>query len=253
MRRPFIAGNWKMNLTRSQARDLAEDLAGRLEDLGDRDLAIFPTFVSLAEAADAASGRRLMVGAQDLWPEANGAFTGELSAEILASAGASIVLVGHSERRHVIGEDDALVARKLHRALGAGLDAILCVGETLEEREAGRTLEVVGRQVRTALDGLDAGPLARVVIAYEPVWAIGTGRTATPDMAQEVHAAIRGLVREIAGDEIADGMRIQYGGSVKPDNVDALMAMPDVDGALVGGASLEADGFERIARFEAKA
>jgi triosephosphate isomerase (TIM) len=252
MRRPFIAGNWKMNLGRGPARELAEALAASLGGLSDRDVAVFPTALSVAECADTLDGSGIQVGAQNFWPEADGAFTGELSAEILASGGARILLVGHSERRQIIGEDDALIHRKLQRALDAGLDAILCVGETLDERESNRTMDVVGRQVRAGLEGIDSSKLARVTVAYEPVWAIGTGKTATPEMAQEVHAAIRALLADIGGDDFAAATRIQYGGSVKPGNVDDLMAMPDVDGALVGGASLEAASFERIVKFETR-
>ncbi len=250
MRRPFIAGNWKMNLLLPEAVRLAGDLRERLRDLSDRDVAVFPTFVAVEAVARALEESPIQVGGQTCHPEDAGAFTGEISAPILASAGASLVIVGHSERRHVFGESDADVALRLQAALRHRLRPVLCVGETLEERESGRTLEVVERQVRSALEPVAKDGLAAVTLAYEPVWAIGTGKVATPEQAQEVHAAIRGMLRDMGG-AVGEDMRILYGGSVKASNVDGLMAMTDIDGALVGGASLDADEFARIVRFEA--
>ena len=239
-----------MNLLQPEAIRLAEDLKIGMGDLADRDVAVFPTFVSVAAVAGVLGDSPIRVGGQDCHERSCGAYTGAVSAPILRSAGATLVILGHSERRHVFGEGDAVVKEKLHAALENRLDPVLCAGETLEERDAGRTLEVVERQVRAGLSGLDSDALARVTVAYEPVWAIGTGRTATPDQAQEVHAAIRALLRELAGSRGSD-LRILYGGSVKPDNVDGLMAMDDIDGALVGGASLKAEDFIRIVRFRA--
>lgn len=250
-RRPFVGGNWKMNLTIDGARALAAAVASeaRARSLAQRaDVAIFPAFVHLhaADEALAAAESGVTLGAQDLSAEKPGAFTGEISAEQLLDAGARAVLVGHSERRHVIGETDDLIARKLRAALDARLLAVLCVGETIEEREAGRTDEVNLRQLRSALEGLDAAALARIVIAYEPVWAIGTGRTASPDDAQQAHAALREEVRALFGHQVSHATRIIYGGSMKPENALDLMSRPDIDGGLIGGASLSASSFIAI-------
>lgn len=244
-RKPFVAGNWKMNGTVGEAVDLARalrELVGGVEDVR---VAVAPPFTAIHPVAQLLTGSRIEVAGQNVHWEARGAFTGEISCEMLREAGAGCVIVGHSERRQYFGETDETVNRRTKAALAAGLDPIVCVGETLQEREADRTLEVVGRQVRGGLAGLSAQELAQVVIAYEPVWAIGTGKTATPAQAQEVHAAIRQILRELGGD-VADRMPIQYGGSVKPDNAAELLALPDVDGALVGGASLQADSFAAI-------
>ena len=250
MRRPFLAGNWKMNLSRREARTLATEIAEAVQGVTDRDIALFPTFVSIAEVADLMDGSNVSIGGQNIYMEADGAFTGEISAGILKSTGASSVIIGHSERRHVLGETNAEVNAKVRAALEAGLAPILCVGETLEEREASQTSSVIPSQVSEGLSGVGRDQMASITIAYEPVWAIGTGKTATPDMAQEVHSDIRELLSEMYEPQVADGVRIQYGGSVKPDNVDALMAMPDIDGALVGGASMDAASFARIVTFE---
>jgi triosephosphate isomerase len=243
MRKQYVAGNWKMNLDRAGARTLA---AAVREHVGTRsavDVALFPPYVYLGLVGEVLSGSPVWLGAQDVCEQPSGAFTGEVSAAMLADVGARCTLVGHSERRHVYGEHDTLVHGKVERALGAGLEVILCVGETLAEREAGRTEEVVRRQLHAALQGVSEEALARLAIAYEPVWAIGTGRNATPAQAQEVHAYLRGLVGGLYSDSTAQRIRILYGGSVKPDNAASLMGMPDIDGTLVGGASLQASAF----------
>jgi triosephosphate isomerase len=210
-------------------------------------VAVAPPFTALHPVARAASGTGLEVAAQNVHAEAKGAYTGEISAGMLAEVGCQHAIVGHSERRQLFGETDEGVRKKVGALLAAGVRPIVCVGETLAEREAGKTLDVVGRQVRQGLAGLTAVELERLTLAYEPVWAIGTGRTATTAQAQEVHAAIRAILREI-GAPVADQIRIQYGGSVKPENAAELMAQPDVDGALVGGASLEAKSFAAIVK-----
>jgi len=249
MRRPFIAGNWKMNLGCQDAVRLAQQIREVLGSLPDRDVAVCPTFVSLGAVAQVLEGSPIQVGGQDCARFDDGAYTGEVSATILRSTGARLVILGHSERRHVMGETDEVVRAKMGKAREHGLRPILCVGETLEEREAGRTLEVVERQVRKGLEGFGAPDLAETTVAYEPVWAIGTGKVATPEQAQEVHAAIRGWLKELGG-AVGEDMRIQYGGSVKPSNVNGLMAMRDIDGALVGGASLKADDFAELVGFD---
>ena len=249
MRRPFIAGNWKMNLDRAGAVALARALREQLDGVEARDVAVFPPFVYLAEVAEALAGSSLRVGSQDVCDRKAGAFTGEVSADMLRDVGAALTLVGHSERRHVYGEGDELCNAKLHAALAGGLEVVLCVGETLDQREAGRTEEVNGHQLTRGLEGVSADDLARVTIAYEPVWAIGTGRTATPGQAGEVHGYLRGILAGLYDDSAAERIRIQYGGSVKPENAAELLSLPDVDGALVGGASLKAESFVPIVRF----
>jgi triosephosphate isomerase len=244
-RRKFVCGNWKMHKTVGEAVQLVRDLRQRLGEPRAQ-VAVAPPFTALAAVKQALQGSPIQLFAQNCHFEKQGAFTGEVSAAMLRDVGCDGVILGHSERRQLFGETDESVARKLKAALGEGLAPIVCVGETLQEREAGRTWEVVSRQVRGALGGLDAQALGRVTIAYEPVWAIGTGRNATAAQAQEVHAQIRGLLRELGG-SVADSIRIQYGGSVKPDNAAELLSQPDVDGALVGGASLKADDFAKIA------
>jgi len=247
-RTKFVCGNWKMHKTQAEARALVHALAPLVADLaGKVQVAVAPSFTSLAAAAEALKGTGLELAAQDVHWEAQGAFTGEISAAMLADSGCRHGIVGHSERRQLFGETDETVRKKVGALLAAGVRPIVCVGELLAEREAGRTLEVVGRQVRGALAGLPPGAVASLTVAYEPVWAIGTGKTATTAQAQEVHAAIRALLRELAG-AAADQVRIQYGGSVKADNAAELMSQPDVDGALVGGASLKADDFAKIVR-----
>jgi triosephosphate isomerase len=237
-----------MHQTQGETRELLRALAPLLAPLAGRvQVAVAPPFTSLAAAREALAGGPVELAAQDVHWEKQGAFTGEVSAAMLADAGCRHGIVGHSERRQHFGETDESVGKKAGALLAAGIRPIVCVGELLAERESGRTLEVVGRQVRAALSGLPAEAVAALTIAYEPVWAIGTGRTATAAQAQEVHAAIRAILRERAG-ALADAVRIQYGGSVKPDNAAELMSQPDVDGALVGGASLKADDFARIVR-----
>jgi len=246
MRTPFVAGNWKMKLNLAGSCALASELKARLEAVHDVTLAVCPPFVYLKPVADVLAGTPVAVGAQDICAEPEGAFTGEVSGAMLLDVGCRYVIVGHSERRHVMGESDELVNAKARRALAVGLRPILCVGETLEEREAGRTEQVVSRQVESALEGVGRGAMASLSIAYEPVWAIGTGRTATPEQAEEVHALIRSLVGDLFDPEVAEALLIQYGGSVKPENAADLMAQPNVDGALVGGASLTAEQFVPI-------
>ncbi len=244
----FVCGNWKMHKTVGETRDLVRLLAPLVEgSMGRVQIAVAPPFTALAAAAEATAGTRIELAAQDVHWEPQGAFTGEVSAGMLADVGVKHCIVGHSERRQLFGETDEAVRKKVKALVAAGVLPIVCVGETLQEREAGRTLDVVSRQVRGALEGLGSGEVARFTIAYEPVWAIGTGRTATTGQAQEVHAAIRKLLGELVGAG-ADQVRIQYGGSVKPDNAAELMAQPDVDGALVGGASLKASDFSQIVK-----
>jgi triosephosphate isomerase len=247
-RKKFVCGNWKMHKTAPEARALAREVRAGVEPLGASvDVAVAPPYTGLAAVAAELAGSSVGLAAQNLHWEVQGAFTGEVSAPMLADAGCRFVLVGHSERRQLFGETDESVRRKARAALAAGLHPIICVGETLPEREAGRTLDVVGRQLRAALQGLEAGDVGRLTMAYEPVWAIGTGKTATSAQAQEVHAAIRAILRELAP-AAADQVRIQYGGSVKPENAAELMSQPDVDGALVGGASLKAGDFVQIVK-----
>jgi len=247
-RRKFVCGNWKMHKTGAEARSLVREVRAGAEALAATvDVAVAPPFTALFAAAAELQGSRIGLAAQNVHFEPQGAYTGEVSAPMLAEVGCRFVLVGHSERRQLFGETDESAGRKVKASLAAGLSPILCVGETLPEREAGRTLEVVSRQVRAGLAGLSPAEVGKTTLAYEPVWAIGTGRTATAAQAQEVHAAVRAILRELAGAG-ADGIRIQYGGSVKPENAAELMAQPDVDGALVGGASLKAADFVQIVK-----
>lgn len=248
-RTPLLAGNWKMHGTIAATRALIAELRKALDGVKGRDVAIAPPFTALPAAADALGGSPILLAAQNVHGEPKGAFTGEISAEMLVEIGCRAVIVGHSERRQLFGETDAGVNQRTKAALAAGLLPIVCVGETLAEREAEQTLVVVRRQVEGALLHFDAAAIRRVCIAYEPVWAIGTGRTATPAQAEEVHAAIRAVLTSCADRPTADSVRILYGGSVKPDNVDDLMREPDIDGALVGGASLDAASFARIVDF----
>lgn len=250
MRTPLMAGNWKLNLTIDEAVALATVLKDRLSDVTDREMMVAPVFTALSSVAAVLADSPISLGAQDLFWEEGGAFTGEVSAPLLKDAGCSHVIIGHSERRQLFGETDSAVNRKARAALAAGLVPVICVGETLEEREAGRARQVVERQVRGGLESFSTGDMAGIVLAYEPIWAIGTGQTATPAQADEIHGRIRDLLSADFGDIVADRIRILYGGSVKPGNVDELMAMPHIDGALVGGASLEAESFVRIVRFE---
>lgn len=247
-RKLAIGGNWKMNLDLQGAVALAGDLRNRLGSHRGAEVLIFPPFPFLHPVIERLRESTIAVGAQDLHIAPKGAFTGAVSANMLTSVGCTHVLVGHSERRAVFGDDDALVARKLQVALQAGLIPVLCVGETLEQRQAGQTIAVVNAQLDAALQGHTAEALAQLIVAYEPVWAIGTGLTATPEQAQEVHAEIRARLSASFGPTFAQALRIQYGGSVTADNAAALLDKKDIDGALVGGASLKADGFAAIVR-----
>jgi triosephosphate isomerase len=250
MRKPFIAGNWKMNTDSRTSVQLAECIAsGSLEVAGHRaTVAVFPPFVYLQSVARALSASSVAVGAQDVYCQSNGAFTGEVSPSMLKDIGCTYVLCGHSERRHVIGETDGLINKKVAAAISGGLLPILCVGELLSEREASQTKEVVTRQLRNGLAGLTAEKVSALTIAYEPVWAIGTGRTATPQQAQEVQNLVRNLIAEMYDGQLAEEIRILYGGSVKPGNSAELMSEQDIDGLLVGGASLNVDDFLSIIR-----
>ncbi len=245
-RTPFICGNWKLHKNVADSVALAKGVAEGTAGLANIEVGIAPVFTNIHPVRQALGDTHLRVGAQNCWHEPQGAWTGELSPPFLKDVGCDFIIVGHSERRQHFGETDEGVNRKTKAVFEVGLTPIVCVGETLEQREAGKTLDVVGTQVRGALSGLDAAQIGTLVLAYEPVWAIGTGKTATTEQAQEVHADIRTLLRELAGDE-ADRVRIQYGGSVKPGNAAALLSQPDIDGALVGGASLKVDDFVAIA------
>jgi triosephosphate isomerase len=243
MRRKFIAGNWKMHLDRAAAIKLAEAVVKRANDFPNVDIALYPPFVYLETVAEVVSGSRVALGAQNMYHEAKGAFTGEVSASMLLDCGCKYVILGHSERRDVFGESDADVNKKLKAALTAGLLPIVCVGEHLAEREAGRTAQVIHKQFEGSLAGISAEDMKKTTIAYEPVWAIGTGKVATPQQAEAVHADLRKMIEARYNTEVASQVRIQYGGSVKPSNSADLMQQPDIDGALVGGASLVADDF----------
>ena len=253
-RRSIVAGNWKMNLDKAKAAELAQAVAGRHGEAGSVELVLCPPSLYLATVGTALGlthGKApsgVAVGAQNMHDKANGAFTGEIAAPMLIDLGCQFVILGHSERRTLFGETDAIVNTKTKAALAAGLTPIVCVGETLEEREGNRTQAVVTTQINGSLAGLAPADLEKIVVAYEPVWAIGTGKVATPQQAQEVHALIRGLLGSLSSPAVAAKVRIQYGGSVKPDNAAELAAQPDIDGALVGGASLKADDFLGIAK-----
>ena len=250
-RLPLIAGNWKMHKTPAETAELLSALATRLPAaLSDREVVVAPPFIALETAARALRGSPIRLSAQNLHAETHGAFTGEVSGPMLKAVGCQYVIIGHSERRQYCGETDEQVAQKVKAAQRDSLTPIVCVGETLAERERGDMLSVISRQIRAGLAGQTAQAIAALVLAYEPIWAIGTGKTASPEQAQEVHAAIRHTLVELAGQSSAAAVRIVYGGSVKPDNVDGLLAQPDIDGALVGGASLQADSFARIVHFE---
>ncbi|MFN4258042.1 MAG: triose-phosphate isomerase [Gemmataceae bacterium] len=248
MRQPFIAGNWKMFTNRDGARALAEAVVQGLGSAPPVRVAVCPPFPYLLTVNGVVQGSPVALGAQNLYPELEGAFTGEVSPAMLLDCGCRYVILGHSERRHKLGESDAFINQKVRLALTAGLHVILCVGETLIERDENRTENVLYTQVTDGLADLGTATLDRLVIAYEPVWAIGTGRNATPDQAQHAHAFIRRRVAEMFGEKSAQALPIQYGGSVKPDNAADLLRQPDVDGALVGGASLKADQFLAIVR-----
>jgi triosephosphate isomerase len=249
VRTPILVANWKMHMTAAEAVAYAEAFVPQVGDVEDVDVALAPPFTALERLSHALSGSNIALAAQNVNPEPKGAFTGEISTGMLAELGCRYTIVGHSERRTYYGESNAYVANKASALFAAGIVPIVCVGESLEEREAGRTIDVVGSQLEGSLALVSDAHAAELVIAYEPIWAIGTGRTATPETAQQVHAFVRERLRARFG-ATAEQIRIQYGGSVKPENVDELMAQPDIDGALVGGASLDPAAFSRIVRFE---
>ena len=248
MRIPFIAGNWKMYKTVDEAVKYVKELRGLVKDVEGIEVVVAPPFTALHGAAEAARNSNVAIAAQDLYWEREGAFTGEVSGVMVREAGAEYVIVGHSERRTLFGETDATVNRKLAAAFAAGLGPIACIGETLDQRERQETFEVLDRQIKLGLDGLSSDQLAQLVVAYEPVWAIGTGRNATPAQAAEAHGHIRTRLRQWFGADAAELCHVIYGGSVKPDNMADLMAQPDVDGALVGGASLDVRSFLEIVK-----
>ncbi|PLX78003.1 MAG: triose-phosphate isomerase [Desulfuromonas sp.] len=248
MRTPMIAGNWKLHKTLDEAVNLVGALKTKVKDVDNVEILVAPPFTAISMLATKLAGSNIKIGAQNCYFEPSGAFTGELSAPLLKDAGCDYVIVGHSERRQIFGESIEMINNKVKAVLEAGLSVILCIGETLEERESGEMYDILTAQVKEGLAGVT--DMERVVIAYEPVWAIGTGKTASSEQAQEVHSFVRGLVQGLYTPEIAAATRILYGGSVKPGNVDELMAQSDVDGALVGGASLVAEDFARIVKFE---
>jgi triosephosphate isomerase len=250
MRRPILAANWKMYKTRGEAADFVEAFVPLVQDADAVDVVIAPPFTALDRVAALLEGSAVALAAQNVNPEPQGAFTGEVSPGMLADLGCRYAIVGHSERRGIYAESDAFVASKARALLEHEIRPIVCVGESLEERQASRTTEVLGAQLEGSLADIPNTRAAELVVAYEPIWAIGTGRTATPELAQEAHGFIRQQLGSLFGAAQAEQIRIQYGGSVKPENVDGLMAQPDIDGALVGGASLVADAFARIVRFE---
>jgi len=247
-RRSFVAGNWKMNKTPDEARALATDLRLRLEGYVKCDIVLCPTFLAIPAVVESVKNTQIGVGGQNMHWEKSGAFTGEISGPMLAAAGCNYVIVGHSERRQYFGETDETVNKRLRAALNHHLHAIVCVGETKDERASNVTSQIIQRQVLGAFEEINIGHMPSITIAYEPVWAIGTGLTASPAQAQEVHALIRGLVAGKFNPSVAEHLRIQYGGSVKPDNAKELLSQPDIDGALVGGASLVAADFEAIVK-----
>ena len=246
MRTPVVAGNWKMNNTLAQATALAEGIAEATAGLNIVELVVGPTALCLKTVSDSVKGSKIGVSAQNMYWAEKGAYTGELGPTMLLDVGCTYAILGHSERREYFGEDDELIHRKVRAALAHGLTPILCFGETLGEREAGRTQEKVDFQIRAALSGISADDIPSIILAYEPIWAIGTGRTASPEQAQEVHGAIRALLTELYGGAIAAQTRVLYGGSVKPGNIADIIGQPDIDGALVGGASLDAEHFALI-------
>lgn len=248
MRKPLIAANWKMNNTVSEALKFVAALTADLKAVGVSDVVIAPPFTALYPLNEAFEETELLLAAQDMFWEESGAFTGEIAGRFLAEVGCTYVIIGHSERRQLFGETDASVNKKISAALCSGLIPIMCVGETLEEREGGQTMAIIERQLRKGLEGLDIAACEGFVVAYEPVWAIGTGRTATPEQAEEVHGEIRRMLSEVSGKDVARRLRIIYGGSVKPSNSRELLVKEDIDGALVGGASLDPKHFAAIVR-----
>lgn len=247
-RRPILAGNWKLQKTIREAVESVTLLKRKLSDVTTADIVVCPVFTAIASVADVLTSSNIAVGSQDIFWEEKGAFTGEVGPSMLKEAGACYAIIGHSERRQFFHETHETVNKKTKAALAAGLIPIVCVGELLAEREAGKTFQVLEQQVKGAFAGFSAAQLSTVVLAYEPVWAIGTGKVATPAQAQEAHAFIRGQIRSLFGAEAAAAIRIQYGGSVKPDNIASLMQESDIDGALVGGASLEAESFSELVK-----
>jgi triosephosphate isomerase len=246
---PFIAGNWKMYKTCDEAVDTARRLMELVKDAGTRDIMIAPPFTALSQVSEIINNSPIGLGAQNLFWEKEGAFTGEISPSMLKSAGCRYVILGHSERRQFFGETDQAVNKKIKAAIAHDLIPIFCIGESEKERESNFTFSVLDKQVSFGLQGFASGNLEKLVVAYEPVWAIGTGKTATSEQAQEVHRFLRSLLEKKFGSEFAQSIRILYGGSVKPNNIAELMGMPDIDGALVGGASLDADTFSKIIRY----
>lgn len=246
-REKYIAGNWKMNTSKKEALELAKAVQKELEGVEGKFMVAVP-FVYIDAVSSALSGSNIKVGAQDVAATKNGAHTGEVSAEMLMDAGASVVILGHSERRHEIGESDALINKKVRRALNAGLEVVLCIGELLSEREAGEAENVCALQLSSGLSGVDEKGLKKITIAYEPVWAIGTGKTATPEEAEEMHKFCRAHLAKLYGEESASSVIIQYGGSMKEENAASLLAKEDIDGGLIGGASLKASSFAAICR-----
>ncbi len=248
MRKPLIAGNWKLNHTIKEALILVTDLKRELIDVTEVDIVVCPVFTAIDEVADSLMDTNIGIGGQDLYWDDSGAFTGRVSAPLLKDAGAKYVIIGHSECRQLFHETNETVNKKLKAALKHGLIPIVCVGEVLQERESNKTLDVLNAQCRESLVGLTPEQMKKTVIAYEPVWAIGTGRTATSQQAQEAQQFIRGLLTKLHSEEVAQSVRILYGGSIKPDNIAELLSQPDVDGGLVGGASLKADSFIQIVK-----
>jgi triosephosphate isomerase len=250
MRKPIMAGNWKMNKTVTEAVELVRQLKALVADVEDVDIIVAPTFTALQAVSREIEGSNIHLAGQDVFWETSGAYTGEISATMLKDVGCQFVIIGHSERRQYFGEDNESVHKKISASLAAGLYPIICVGESLGEREAGKTFDVVKIQVIQCLKGFSPEEMERITVAYEPVWAIGTGKTATPQEAEEVHGFIREQLEDIANQQVSQGMRIQYGGSVNPENISDLMVQPNIDGALVGGASLKVDSFSRIVKFK---
>jgi triosephosphate isomerase len=250
MRKPIIAGNWKMNMTVSEAVDFVSQLTPLVADVRETDIVIAPPFTALQAVSREIDGSNIELAAQDVFWESSGAYTGEISPSMVKEVGCRYVIIGHSERRQYFGETNESVRRKIAASLAMGLCPIICVGEALEERESGKTFDVVKAQIVQCLEGFSRQEMEKIIIAYEPVWAIGTGKTATPQQAEEVHAFIREQLVNITHHGASEGVRIQYGGSVNPDTISDLMVQPNIDGALVGGASLKADSFSSIVKFK---
>ena len=249
MRKPIIAGNWKMYKTVPESVNMVRDLVPLVSGISDREIVIAPVFTSLESVGKAVKGTNIKLSSQDVFWEEKGAFTGEISPGMLVDVGCSFVIIGHSERRQYFGETDATVNKKIFAALKALLTPIVCIGESLDEREKGQTFTVLERQLREGLKNITKEQMLKLVIAYEPIWAIGTGKTATPSQAEEAHIFIRKTLAGMFGGEVSDNIRILYGGSVKPENVSELMAQNNIDGALVGGASLEAGSFAKLIKY----